>query len=291
MRELLRAGFRRMGKSIVFWLSMAASALWSGAIVAIRYSEWETRPQYGDLDYILWEFTPMMGIFAAVFVCLFIGVEHSDGTMRNKLAVGHSRWAVYFSNFTVCAAANLAVMFTWVAVTFCLGVPLLGAPKISAPEILVNLALAALTAVSSTAIFLLVAMLTTNKAASAVACILLSLALVIAGSYFYQSLQEPEMTSPGMMVNSDGSMEWIDPQPNPRYLEGPIRKVYEVMAMVLPTGQQIIINDQYLAQRWSDFFSFTLVTIQPWTMALCSVLVTVLAVWTGAAIFRRKDLK
>lgn len=291
MRELLRAGFRRMGKSIVFWLSMAASALWSGAIVAIRYSELETRPQYGDLDYILWEFTPMMGIFAAVFVCLFIGVEHSDGTMRNKLAVGHSRWAVYFSNFTVCAAANLAVMFTWVAVTFGLGLPLLGAPKTSAPEILVNLALAALTAVSSTAIFLLVAMLTTNKAASAVACILLSLALVIAGSYFYQSLQEPEMTSPGMMVNSDGSMEWIDPQPNPRYLEGPIRKVYEVMAMVLPTGQQIIINDQYLDQRWSDFFSFTLVTIQPWTMALCSVLVTVLAVWTGAAIFRRKDLK
>lgn len=291
MRELLRAGFRRMWKSIVFWLCAAASALWSGAIVAIRYSELETRPQYGDLDYILWEFTPMMGIFAAVFVCLFIGVEHSDGTMRNKLAVGHSRWAVYLSNFTVCAAANLAVMFTWVAVTFCLGLPLLGAPKTSAPEILVNLVLAALTVVSSTAIFLLVAMLTTNKAASAVVCILLSLALVIAGSFFYKCLQEPEMTSPGMMVNSDGSMEWIEPQPNPRYLEGSIRTVYEIMAMVLPTGQQIIINDQYLAPRWSDFFSFTLVTIQPWTMALCSVLVTVLAVGAGTAIFRRKDLK
>lgn len=291
MRELLRAGFRRMVKSSIFWLSMAASALWSGAIAVIRYSELETRPQYGDLDYILWEFPPMMGIFAAVFVCLFIGVEYSDGTMRNKLAVGHSRWAVYLSNFTVCAAANLAVMFTWVAVTFCLGLPLLGAPKTPAPEILMNLVLAALTVVSSTAIFLLIAMLTTNKAASAVACILLSLALVIAGSYFYQSLQEPEITSPGMLIHEDGSSEWLDPQPNPRYLEGTIRTVYELAVMVLPTGQQIIINDQYLALRWSDIFSFTLVTIQPLTMVLCSVLVTVLAVGAGAAIFRRKDLK
>lgn len=291
MNKLLHAGFSRLWRDRAFWLCMAVSALWSGAIAIIRYRELESRPQYGDLDYILWEFTPMMGIFAAVFVCLFIGVEHSDGTMRNKLAVGHSRWAVYLSNFTVCAAANLAVMFTWVAVTFCLGLPLLGAPKMPAPEILMNLALAALTVVSSTAIFLLIAMLITNKAASAVACILLSLALIIAGSYFYQSLREPEMTSPGMMIHEDGTSEWLDPQPNPKYLEGAVRTAYEIMAMVLPTGQQIIINDQYLAPRWSAFFSFTLVTIQPWSMVLCSVLVTSLAIGAGAAIFRRKDLK
>ncbi len=291
MRELLRAGFRRMTKSGIFWLCMAVSALWSGAIVILRYTELEQHPQYGDLDYLLWEFPPMMGIFAAVFICLFIGVEHSDGTMRNKLAVGHSRWTVYLSNLTVCAAADLLVMFTWVAVTFCLGLPLLGAPEMPVPEILVNLALSALTVVSITAIFLLVAMLTANKASSAVACILLSLALIMAGSYVYQSLREPEMTSPGMLIHEDGTSEWLDPQPNPRYLAGTVRTAYEIMVMLLPTGQQIIINDQYLAQRWMVVYSLTEVTIQPLTMAVCSVLVTVLAAGAGTALFRRKDLK
>jgi len=291
MNKLLHAGFSRLWRDRAFWLCMAVSALWSGAIVIIRYRENLQYPQFANLDNILWEFTPMMGLFCAVFVCLFIGVEHSDGTMRNKLAVGHSRWAVYLSNLTVCAAADLLIMLAWVSVTFCLGIPLLGAPEMPVPEILVNLALAALTVVSSTAIFLLVAMLTVNKAASAVACILLSLALIIAGSFFYKSLQEAEMTSPGMMVHGDGTSEWLDPQPNPRYLEGPIRTVYEIIAMVLPTGQQIIINDQYLALQWSAFFSFTLVTIQPWAMALYSVLVTALAAGAGVALFRRKDLK
>lgn len=291
MNKLLHAGFSRLWRDRAFWLCMAVSALWSGAIVILRYTELEQRPQYGSLDYLLWEFTPMMGIFAAVFICLFIGVEHSDGTMRNKLAVGHSRWAVYLSNLTVCAAADLLIMLAWVSVTFCLGIPLLGAPETPVPEILVNLALAALTVVSITAILLLVAMLTANKAVSAVACILLSLALIIAGSYVYGSLQEPEMTSPGMMIHEDGTSEWLDPEPNPKHLEGAVRTAYEIMVMVLPTGQQIIINDQYLAQRWLVVHSVAEMTLQPLTMALCSVLVAALAAGAGVALFRRKDLK
>ncbi len=276
MNKLLHAGFSRLWRDRAFWLCMAASALWSGAMVIIRYREIAVNPQFANLDNILWEFTPIMGLFCAVFVCLFIGVEHSDGTMRNKLAVGHSRWAVYLSNLTVCAAADLLIMLAWVSVTFCLGTPLLGASQMPVPEILMNLALSALTVVSITVIFLLVAMLTTNKAASAVACILLALALLLAGSYVYQCLQEPEMESGGLLVTETGT-EWMDPQPNPRYLQGTERTVYEVLALLLPTGQHIMINDQNLAQ--------------PWAMALCSVLVAALAAGAGVALFRRKDLK
>lgn len=276
MNKLLHAGFSRLWRDRAFWLCMAASALWSGAMVIIRYQEIAVNPQFANLDNIMWEFTPIMGLFCAVFVCLFIGVEHSDGTMRNKLVVGHSRWAVYLSNLTVCAAADLLIMLAWVSVTFCLGIPLLGASQTPAPEILMNLALSALTVVSITVILLLVAMLTTNKAASAVACILLALALLLAGSYVYQCLQEPEMESGGLLVTENGT-EWLAPQPNPRYLQGTKRAVYEVLALLLPTGQHIMINDQNLAQ--------------PWAMALCSVLVAALAAGAGVALFRRKDLK
>ena len=53
--------------------------------------------------------------------------------------------------------------------------------------------------------------------------------------------------------------------------------VDEALALLLPAGQQIMINDQNMAQ--------------PWAMALCSVLVTALAAGVGFWIFRKKDLK
>ncbi len=276
MRNLLQAGFARLRKNFAFWLCMAASALWSGAIAVIQYRERLQYPASSGIDNILWEFTPVVGLFCAVFVCLFIGVEHSDGTMRNKVSVGHTRADIYFSNLTVCVAADLLIMLAWVAVTFFLGVPLLGAPQMAVQEILIHLLLSALTVVSTTAILLLAAMLLTNKAASAVACILLALALLVAGSYVYGALQEPEIESGGLLVTENGT-EWLDPQPNPRYLQGAKRTVYEALALLLPAGQQIMINDQNMAQ--------------PWAMALCSVLVTALAAGVGFLIFRKKDLK
>ena len=88
-------------------------------------------------------------------------------------------------------------------------------------------------------VLLLAAMLLTNKATSAVACILLSLALLVAGSYVYGALQEAEIESGGLLVTENGT-EWLDPQPNPRYLQGAKRTVYEALALLLSRAADVV---------------------------------------------------
>ena len=73
MMKLLRAGFRRAFKSIIFWLGLCASLL-MGVIEGIN-----TRTcQYLDDVYIMPFF-----VIIAIVVALIIGIEHSDGSFRN----------------------------------------------------------------------------------------------------------------------------------------------------------------------------------------------------------------
>ena len=43
------------------------------------------------LDHFYFAGMPFIGIFIAAFIGLLLGTEYSDGTMRNKLIVGHTR--------------------------------------------------------------------------------------------------------------------------------------------------------------------------------------------------------
>ena len=65
--------------------------------------------------------TVAVSIISAIFIGLFIGTEYSNGTMRNKLVIGHSRGAIYFSNLAVCIAAALLIHIVYVATTLVVG--------------------------------------------------------------------------------------------------------------------------------------------------------------------------
>ena len=62
-------------------------------------------PQPPVIDSFLFYIVMVIGAFSAVCVSQFIGTEYSCGTIRNKLATGHTRTGIYFAQLILQALA------------------------------------------------------------------------------------------------------------------------------------------------------------------------------------------
>ncbi len=100
MRKLLSANFSRLFKTKAFWLGMGAMVL---AFFIIHRPH--SSPLYFEKTFF--QYTLLIGFFVAIFTALFIGTDYHDGTIRNKIILGHPRQALYISNLIVCFAAAL----------------------------------------------------------------------------------------------------------------------------------------------------------------------------------------
>lgn len=97
MANLLASNIKRLLKNRAFRIAAAVVAgigLFE-IIMMYRAAVIENDTPYFDSG--LFSFTAM-GVFAlAAVVPLFVGSEYSDGTIRNKVVVGHRRGDVYLS--------------------------------------------------------------------------------------------------------------------------------------------------------------------------------------------------
>ena len=243
MRNLLSAGFTRLGKNTAFYLTAGSLFIIAAAmmLLASRAALYDTSNQVYTLEKHYFQLDSYMGFFLAAFIALFIGTEYSDGTIRNKLIVGHSRGSIYLSNLFVCAIAsmvfNAAGMVGGLA-----GVPVLGFWSLGAAEVATAFVIAFLAGIALTAVLLVVSMLTSNRAAGVVICIFLFLGLTLLGSFLYNSLLEPE-THSGVILTLDG-IQMAPPEPNPNYVAEPLRSVYMAVLNILPTAAVWIWSDE-----------------------------------------------
>lgn len=102
MRKLLRANLFRLRRSRAFWLCTAAAFVLS-ALYLLRVDTERSQ----TLDQQIMQMFPFLPILHAAFVSLFLGLEYQDGTLRNKLIVGHSHGQVYSSCLLTSAAGML----------------------------------------------------------------------------------------------------------------------------------------------------------------------------------------
>lgn len=277
MNKLLCADFARLWKNKVLWLGMACMA---GAAVLMALQGSRNALAYPEerfaLEKIFFQYAPLAGLACAVFTSLFLGTEYSDGTLRNKIAVGHSRAAVYLAGGVTCLVAGVLMNAAWVLAMLAVGVPLLGWPQCGALVVVLYLLISVCMIAAFVSIFTLITMLWQNKAGAAVAALLCFLALLFAASYCYNRLQEPEMYSAATII-MNGSVQLSDPMPNLDYLRGGLRQVYTFLVDFLPTGQGIQLSEM----EASD----------PLRLPVYSLLITGLATAVGVTAFRRKDLK
>lgn len=272
MRNLLAANFFRLRKSALFWGLLAFSAGF-GALIAFNYYEM-SRMEPIALDGAFFVYPLTASVLTAVFVPLFFGAEYSGGAIRNKVAAGHARPAIYAANLLSGMGASLLFSGAYLVAVAVIGIPLVGPLETDAEQTALILlgSLAAMAALCAILIF--VAMTCTRKSRSAMLCVLGVFLLLLAAIYIRSRLLSPEYL--GGSWNAEGNYIPGRETPNPQYLRGPQRAVFEVLNILLPTCQIV----QYASRQAHN----------PGGMLLCSLTGIALAAGIGVLLFRKKDL-
>ncbi len=277
MHKLLSANFARLRKDRFLWCLLAAVLVLSLVNTGNSVRSFQTMAESGygvSPEKYYFSQAPYMGFFFALFASMFLGTEYADGTIRNKLAVGHRRNQVFLSGYLTSLAASLIILAVWL--TACCPIFFLTGPmNMSGLEFTAYILITAGFSASLTALFTLVGSLSSNKAMTIVYTLALFILMILLASGINDRLCEPE--TQGGMAYIDGAFTMVEPSPNPLYLSGAVRSFWTWVLDFLPTGQAILMRDTAIEHPLRELGS--------------SVLLTGIVLFAGCGAFRRKDIK
>lgn len=279
MRNLLSANFLRLRKSTIFWVLLLVHFAF-GTITTVQHvrdqMRWEEWGAWGARFYLtvdLFVYALLLGFGMAAFIPLFFGAEYSDGAIRNKLIIGHSRLSIYLSHLITSVAVSVLAAAAYLAPVLAIGVFAYEPPNMDAGTLLLLLLGTLVLLAAYCALYTFIVMNWGNKSRAAVICLTGMMVLYLAAGNIETSLTHPEY----MFTEITDSGEIIYGEPNPRYVGGAKRKAMENLLDMLPTGQSL----QYMRVKVND----------PARLSLYALADTAAFTALGAALFRRKDLK
>ena len=109
MRKLISANLMRLWLNKAFWVTVLLMIGLESAFCLLLLKQNSTR-----LDIVMYTMVQIIGILISVFLSLFMGTEYNDGTLRNKLIVGHKRSSVYLASL-ITGIAAVTVIYLAVA--------------------------------------------------------------------------------------------------------------------------------------------------------------------------------
>ena len=275
MRNLFSVGLFRMVRSKLFYILLALTAL---VMAYVYYNTYRVQlgPDFSQLDLYFFQFINANIVSAAVFCPLFLSSEYGDGALRNKLMVGRTRPQIYLANLAVNCLYGTAACLAAVVAGLCVGVPLLGWFQNAGPgKILLYVLLALATTWVCAALYTFLSMVVASRGVAITLCILLAFGLILLGQYLYLALSQEEVLT-ALFYTDTGEMA-VSEQPNPAYLTGFARQVYQFFYELTPGGQAY----QILGMSAQS----------PLRLLGYSGLVFVLVTGLGLAIFQKKDVK
>lgn len=249
MSKLLRANFARLKYSLSFRVCVIISVFAGLSNIFMTYI---TAPgQLFSLVSFFFCGSNVM-LLAAAFIPLFIGTEYSDLTMRNKLVVGHTKTAVYLSNF-ITATVCIFIIYTscWLPAVIA-GLFLDGVMDTEAAGFWGMFFVNALAILAAAAVYVMSAMLISKKSSSVTAVLVGTFIFISAAIIF-------ETVSVSFAVPADAALSIVA----------------LFFVNVLPFGQLTQIE----AGAVNGLFP------------LYSIAVTAVSTAVGVLIFNRKDLK
>lgn len=275
MSNLFSVGLFRTVRSKLFYILLALTAL---VMAYVYYNTYRVQlgPVFSQLDLYFFQFINANIVSAAVFCPLFLSSEYGDGALRNKLIVGRTRPQIYLANLTVNCLYGTAACLAAVVTGLCVGVPLLGWFQNAGPgKIMLYVLLALATTWVCAALYTFLSMVVASRGVAITLCILLAFGLILLGQYLYLALSQEEVLT-ALFYTDTGEMA-VSEQPNPAYLTGFARQVYQFFYELTPGGQAY----QILGMSAQS----------PLRMLGYSGLVFVLVTGLGLAIFQKKDVK
>ena len=277
MRKLITANFFRFRKDRFSWCVVGIIVILSLANVFNSARSYEAMAASGyirSLDDYYFGQAPLIGVFLALLISMFLGTEFSEGTIRNKLCIGHKRNEIFLSNFISCVLATIVLTAVWL-LTSTLLFGMIGPLEMEVSEFIGCIFVAMGFAVSFAALYTVIGSLSSNKAMTVIYTFAVFIILAMAASALYDRLCEPEMNQ-GMTLVGTQFVE-MEPTPNPLYLSGMIRIVCEVALELLPTGQALLLSEVDIEY--------------PVRAIALSVVFTTVTLLVGSMLFRRKDIK
>ena len=282
MVKLLRAGVRRYLRSVIWWLSMAASI-----ICGTLFGDMTSRESYAEAYPLLY-----LHVIFACLIALSVGREVSERVIRNKIVAGHTKKSVLLSELILAVSACLLL-----TVLFLIPMGMLTVEVYSSVPLGVRMTVLAGIMLASTVcsvIDVLICMLIHNRAVSAVVCLILVIGMSLAGTELYTALSQKEFVRDPVFTYNDktGALDvTMKQERNPRYVDGDQRRVYRFIINCIPYGQAeeyaVIVSD-YMQKDLpiDDEQNADLSYNAYYSAGFMIVLVTV-----GLLAFRRRDLK
>lgn len=246
MSKILRANFVRLFKNKPLYLCVCIQ------VVMTFFNIFPYRNDF-FIENIFYENSIVSMLFSAVFVPLFLGTEHSDKTIRNKIISGHTRFEIYSASFISAAVGVLIICLTPLVTAFIMALPFGGHFGSSPAEFALYFTVLTAANMAMCGVYLISAMLVTSKSNNIV------LTLVIwFGSIFVTATIDELLKTPQL---SDGVLSTI------------LKYAYDIA----PVGQvlQLQIGECHNAGLFPVY----------------SLLVIMAATSLGVFIFRKKDLK
>lgn len=286
MSKLLKANFARLWKSRIFWLGMLFSAGLSALLVIARsenikrYSEIYAShdASYRNSDGLIFIGGLYLIFAAAVFIGVFVGTEYSDGTLRNKLIIGHSRSSIYIANLIVCTTAGIIMHLTYIITTILLGNLLLEDSTLTFKKILLLTLMGTAAMIAASSLLVMISMLIHSKSAGAVAILIATIVMLMASVTIADRLSAPEYYEGYSYIDEDtGEKIDVEREKNTRYPTGTKRKVYEFLNDFLPTSQLYKVA--------------SLDSSKPDIALIYDGIIILITTTAGIAVFRRKNLK
>lgn len=190
MLKLILFELRRISKSVFFWIIAGFSVIWP-ILTALFYRlimslDISDGIKFQDIDlgtdevrFLTWliavAFMTELPKFIALFTCLHIGRDYTDGIVRNKIIAGHSRGAIYGSYMItqIIASVVLCVIYIFSAL---LGLAISGiGVDLNGGEMFARFAVAIVVFLVMTVTFVVLAVIFRKRALPVILCILIAM--------------------------------------------------------------------------------------------------------------------
>lgn len=275
MNKLIYANLSRLLKDKVFFACVVITIITGILTPLLRYNSVKNFSNTFSLEGTFSACSIILAILLAVFCSLFVGTEYSDGTIRNKIIVGHSRATIYYSFWFTNIIVVCILCTIYFIISLGIGLLLQGTFETDLRFVIELIFNMYILTIAYSSIFTLISMLEQNKALVAVICILSTLVFFMSGTAIYTKLAEPEMIPANTSTN--GSPVYDVDTPNPSYVDGLERGAYEFLYDFLPGGQTV----QYASMQVSI----------PYKLSIYSSIIIVITTGIGLKSFKKKDIR